>query len=57
MIKMKKTKETLDNPIANFKFSKIVSFSINIGFKPLFSNIPTKAKTDKNKNELQKLES
>lgn len=43
MIKQQKTKEYLDNPIADFDRSKIISFNIEFNIKPIFSRKPTKA--------------
>jgi hypothetical protein len=43
MIKFKKTKEFLDNPIADLKFDKIFSFQIKIDSKSLFDNQSAKA--------------
>lgn len=46
MIKHQKTTEYLDSPIADFNFSKILSFQININRKPMFKNKSEKAKKD-----------
>ncbi|MDD3263235.1 MAG: hypothetical protein PHR61_05360 [Candidatus Absconditabacteria bacterium] len=56
MLKFQKTKEFLDNPIADFSFSKILSFQLNIDLKPIFSNNSKSAKEDKKQTEIKKLQ-
>lgn len=56
MIKFQKTKEFLENPIADFSFSKLFSFEFKINIKPMFNNKSAKAKADKKKAEQEKLE-
>lgn len=56
MVKFQKTKEFLDNPIADLKRDKIISFQINVNMKPLFSNKSALAKKDQEKTALEKLE-
>jgi hypothetical protein len=51
MVKYKKTKEFLDNPIADLKFDKIFSFEIKVDFKPLFNNQNPKAEKIKAQNK------
>jgi len=55
MLKFQKTKEFLDNPIADFSFSKILSFQLNIDVKPIFSNNSESAKADKKQTGIKKL--
>lgn len=56
MVKYQKTKEYLDNPIADLKFDKIVSFQMNINMKPIFNNKSDMAKKDQKETYTQKLE-
>lgn len=56
MVKFQKTKEYLDNPIADFSFSKLISFQINLNMKPIFNNKSAMAKKDQEKTYIQKLE-
>jgi hypothetical protein len=56
MVKFQKTKEFLDNPIADLKRDKVISFQINVNMKPLFSNKSALAKKDQEKTALEKLE-
>ncbi len=56
MIKFQKTKEFLENPVADFKFSKIFSFQLNINFKPIFSNESKLAKADKKQVGIKNLD-
>lgn len=56
MVKFQKTKEFLDNPIAEFSFSKLISFQINLNMKPIFNNKSAIAKKDQKETSIQKLE-
>lgn len=56
MVKFQKTKEFLENPIADFKFSKVLSFQLNINFKPIFSNESKLAKADKKQVGIKNLD-
>lgn len=56
MVKFQKTKEFLENPIADFSFAKLFSFQINLNMKPIFNNKSAMAKKDQKETYLQKLE-
>lgn len=56
MVKFQKTKEFLDNPIADFSFSKLISFQINLNMKPIFNNKSEIAKKEQQNTYIQKLE-
>jgi len=55
MMKYQKTKEFLDSPIADFDFSKILSFQINLNVKPIFPNKTENAKKDQKKTEVENI--
>jgi hypothetical protein len=54
-MKYQKTKEFLDSPIADFDFSKILSFQINLNVKPIFPNKTENAKKDQKKTEVENI--
>jgi len=56
MTKYQKTKEYIDNPIADLKFDKIISFQMNLNIKPIFNNKSAIAKKDQKETYIQKLE-
>lgn len=56
MVKFQKTKEFLDNPIADFSFSKLISFQINLNTKPIFNNKSAMAKKDQEENNKKQRE-
>ncbi len=55
MVKYQRTKEVLENPIADFSLSKIISFQVNINSKPIFNTKTIKEKQETKKNDLQKI--
>jgi hypothetical protein len=56
MVKYQRNKEFLENPIADLKFDKMISFQFNLNSKPIFENQSDIAKKDDQKNDIRTLE-